>query len=117
MLSLNLNTIFKARGIEKPYSYLVKAGINPRSANGLLASTPRALKLDHIEIICKLLLCTPNDLLIWTPTKDQTYPENHPLHALKKPEEQNNIHELLATMSFEQVKEITQTINNIKKAL
>jgi DNA-binding Xre family transcriptional regulator len=116
MLSLNLNTIFKVRGIEKPYAYLIKAGISSHSASDLLNGRPRIFRLDHIEIICKLLLCSPNDLLIWTPNKDEIYPENHPLHNLKKTESQSSIQELIATMSFDQVKEVTQTISDIKKA-
>lgn len=51
MLSLNLNQIFKARGIERPYTFLVKAGFTPHSANALLNSKTKTFRLDHIENI------------------------------------------------------------------
>ena len=38
MLSLNLTPIFNARGITKPYTFLVKAGFTPHSANGIINS-------------------------------------------------------------------------------
>ncbi|MFD0939827.1 helix-turn-helix domain-containing protein [Pedobacter boryungensis] len=116
MLSLNVGPVLKARGIERPYTYLVKAGISRHSATDLIQGKPRVLRLDHIELLCKLLICEPNDLLVWSPDKDQIYPENHPLFNLKRAQVQSNVQELLASMPFKQIKEITQTISDIKKA-
>lgn len=110
MLSLNLNPIFKARGIEKPYSFLVKAGLSPHSANIILNSSTRVFKLDHIELLCTALVCEPNDLLLFTPEKDKIYTENNPLLKLKHQEADNNWQDTFAAMPFKQLKEVTKEI-------
>ena len=61
MLSYNILPIFKARGIDKPFSFLIKAGISPTVAHKIVDNQTRVLRLDHIEIICQHLHCTPND--------------------------------------------------------
>jgi len=86
MLSLNLLPIFKARGIERPYSFLVKAGLTPHTANVLLNSKTKVFRLDHIEKLCLTLKCEPNDLLAWNPNKNEIIDEGHPLTKLKHSE-------------------------------
>ena len=83
MLSLNLLPIFKARGIERPYSFLVKAGLTPHTANVLLNSKTKVFRLDHIEKLCLLLKCEPSDLLVWNPNKNEIIDKDHPLTKLK----------------------------------
>ena len=83
MLTLNLNHIFKARGIERPYTFLVKAGFTPHSANALLNSKTKTFRLDHIEKLCVVLKCEPYDLLAWYPNKNEIIQEDHPLTKLK----------------------------------
>lgn len=82
MLLYNLQAIFKARQIERPYSFLVKAGISPNTATKILNNEAKAIRLDHIEIICEHLCCEPNDLLVYIPHKNNVLPQNHPLHKL-----------------------------------
>ena len=110
LLTLNLTPIFKARGIDKPYTFLVKAGLSPHSANSIINSKTRIFKLDHIELLCSILTCEPNDLLVWTPNKGQLYPENNPLLKLKLDDINQNLQEALASMPFKQLKEITKSI-------
>lgn len=45
-----------------------------------------SIRLDHLEKLCLLLNCTPNDLLRFSPDKNQVVPETHALHQLKKGE-------------------------------
>jgi DNA-binding Xre family transcriptional regulator len=118
MLSLNLTPIFTARGINKPYSFLVKSGFTPHSANNLLNSKTRVFRLDHIEQLCTLLICEPNDLLVWTPNKGQQYSDNFPLAKLKQTTSADNFHQTLATVPFKELKLITSTLllgNNLKQ--
>lgn len=86
MLTLKLNPIFRARGIERPYSFLVKAGLSSHTANVLLNSKTKVFRLAHIEKLCLVLKCEPNDLLIWYPDKNEILPEDHPLAKLKHSE-------------------------------
>ena len=113
MLSLSLTPIFKARGIERPFSYLVKAGISPRSANTILNGSTRSFRLDHIELLCRILICEPNDLLLWTPNKDLQYSKDHPLFNLPQQDSLIDMKETMATLPYKKLKEITKQINNV----
>ncbi|HRQ29972.1 MAG TPA: helix-turn-helix domain-containing protein [Saprospiraceae bacterium] len=69
MLSLNLAPIFRMRGIEKPYSFLVKARRSQHSATKILNDMTQIFRLDHVGLLCDLFVCEPNDLLAWKPDK------------------------------------------------
>ncbi len=110
MLSLNLMPIFELRGIEKPYTFLVKAGLSPHSATTILNRQTRIFRLDHIELLCNVLVCEPNDLLEWTPNADEILAEKKPLFKLKKQPLDTTWQKTLSAMSFKELKEITRTI-------
>ena len=110
MLNLNLKPIFQARGIHKPYSFLVKAGFSPHTAANLVSNSTRAFKLDHIELLCKALVCEPNDLLSYTTDSHEGLSENHPLLKLQYTDHQQNLKQTLATIPFKQLKEITKNL-------
>ncbi len=112
MLTHNLMQVFKARGIERPYSFLVKAGLSPHTATSILNSTTKVFRLNHIEIICEKLNCTPNDLLIWKPDKNQNLPDNHPLTQLKSEHSTYDIQETLKTIPLQQLNELITNIKN-----
>jgi len=114
MLSLNLMPIFNARGIERPFSFLVKKGFSTHAAHNLLSGSLRSFRLDHIERLCSILVCDPNDLLHWTPQKDENYPADHPLFKLNQLPDNGNIKQTLATMPYKQLKEITLQISGEK---
>ena len=113
MLVLNLQPIFTARGIEKPYTFLVKNGFTYHSAHYLLNSKTRAIKLDHIEQLCQILLCEPNDLLLWIPDKDTITQPNNPLQKLRNnPGTQRDLKKALSGVPYSQLKEISDKLNN-----
>jgi DNA-binding Xre family transcriptional regulator len=111
MLSIDLTHIFKARGIDRPYTFLVKAGFTSHTAHSLLNSSTRAFKLDHIELLCKVLICEPNDLLVFALDKDQVFSADHPLLKLKQVDTSQNWTQTLATMPYKKLKEIAKQIN------
>lgn len=82
MLYLNLKPVFRLRGIEKPFSFLIRSGFTHHSSHYLLSSYPRVIRLDHIEKLCLLLKCVPNDILGWTPDTDVQIDESTPLKIL-----------------------------------
>lgn len=114
MLTLDLRPVFKTRGIEKPYTFLVKAGLSPQSATKVLNSKTRVFRLDHIEIICDKLNCTPNDLLSWTPNKNIKLADTHSLTRLKRDKTAFQLQDTLKTMSLEQLNQIATLINQQK---
>ncbi|MEQ1554641.1 MAG: helix-turn-helix transcriptional regulator [Ferruginibacter sp.] len=115
MLTLNLTPIFKARGIEKPYTFLVKAGIAAHTAHRILNSKTRVFRLDHIEILCTTLLCQPNDLLLFTADNNTIYADNNPLLTLKQQETTSNLNETIKTMTYNELQNAAKAMNsNIK---
>ena len=110
MLSLDLQHIFKARGIDKPYSFLVKSGFTAHTANSIISGSTRAFKLEHIELLCKILVCEPNDLLSFTTDEDEVLSADHPLLKLQHAEIDQNWRQTLATIPFKQLKELTNRL-------
>ena len=110
MLFLDLQHIFEARSIDKPYAFLVKAGFTPHTATSIVSSSTRAFKLDHIELLCKVLVCEPNDLLSFKPNKEEVLTADHPLLKLQHTETDQNWKQTLATIPFKQLKEFTKSL-------
>jgi len=108
MLSLDLEHIFKARGIDKPYTFLVKAGFTPHSASVICNSKTRVIKLDHIELLCKALVCEPNDILSYKASKGEVLGTDHPLLKLKHQEIEQTWKESIATIPYNQLKELSK---------
>lgn len=116
MLVLNLKPILAARGIERPYSFLVKAGFTRNTAYNLLHSNTWIFRLAHIEKLCLLLNCTPNELLLWRKNNNELVDENHPITALKKPAiTPNNWQQVLQQVSLQDLLKITEFIKTYKK--
>lgn len=116
MLSINLTPIFNARGIQKPYSFLVKNGFTNFTASNILNANSRSFRLDHIEMLCHILVCEPNDLLLFTPDKDKQYAPNNPLLKLANDDNTGDWSTTLATLPFKELKEATKNIldNNLE---
>lgn len=110
MLSLNLTPIFKARGIERPYTFLVKAGLTYHTVTKILNNNTSSIRFDHIELLCKALICEPNDLFQYTPGNTQL-PDRHPLNNLIHTQSPADAKQPFATMPYKQLKEITAQIN------
>ena len=111
MLNLNLRPIFQARGIERPYTYLVKAGISRATAHNILNSKTRIFRLDHIELLCRVLICEPNDLLAYTPDPGSPLQDTHPLNNLIQDDTSKpGIKQSFANIPYKELKEITKQL-------
>ena len=115
MLSFNLHEIFKARQIDKPYSFLVKAGISPQAVEKIVSNRSRVFRLDHIEKLCEVLHCEPNDLLTFKPDSHSPIPKNHPLFNLISNDEDLQWDETLRTLPLSQLKELSKQLANPKE--
>lgn len=110
MLRLNVMPVFKARGIDNPYYFLIKQGLSPYTVNNILYKGTLSFNLNHVELLCKVLVCEPNDLLVWTPEKNQFYPENHPLQKLKLKATPIDVQQTLSTIPYKDLVEISNQI-------
>jgi len=101
----NLKELLKARGIIKPYAYLIKAGIPAFTASQMVNGTLKAIKLEYIELLCKALYCTPNDLLVWVPG-DAVLPDSHPLTKLERSDALRQVSEAIKTLPLDELKKL-----------
>lgn len=110
MIFVNIQPIFKARGIEQPSKFLIKNGITRNVTYALVSGQTRNIKLDHIEKLCRALNCEPNDLFQFKEHTNDTLPKNHPLFNLKRNEEVPNLKKSLNSLPYKQLIEVTKTI-------
>jgi DNA-binding Xre family transcriptional regulator len=110
MLTFNFTRIFKARGIDKPFSYLVKAGYSDNFATRVVNNRLQRLNLTDVEKLCELLQCTPNDLLEWIPdSKDKTN-DTHPLVSIKRSDKMVHLTQVLNAIPLDKISEIESLI-------
>ena len=103
MIKIQIKELCALRGIKSPVSTLIKAGISQKVATQYLNGNKRHLLLNHIEILCKLFHCAPNDLFIWIPGNPQDdYPEN-PLQVIRN-QTLPDLHKILGSMTIEEVR-------------
>jgi DNA-binding Xre family transcriptional regulator len=110
MLVLNIGPVLSARGIERPFSFLVKSGFSSHTAHLLLHNQRHTFRLDHIELLCKVLLCEPHDLLQWTPNTGENLPATHPLYKLKRSQPVHNWKQAMSNMSLEELQQVAKSI-------
>lgn len=116
MLSFNFTRVFTSRGIDKPFSYLVKSGYSANFATRVVNNRVSMLNLKVVEKLCTLLQCTPNDLLQWYPSKEDENNENHPLISIKRSDKVVQLTKVLNSIPLDKLNEIENMIlNELKK--
>lgn len=106
MLKLNLRRVFTLRGIDKPHKLMIQAGISRTTANNLLSNLVESINSTHLEKLCEMLNCEPNDLYEWTPSKDTQNVENHPLKNLRRTQSAQKISEMLKNIPLDKISQI-----------
>ena len=85
MITLNIAQVCMVRGIKFPLKSLRKAGISTKVAGEYLNNpTKHQFTLKHIEVLCKLLNCTPNDLFSWQPNNPEEDVPTNPLQKIRQ---------------------------------
>lgn len=112
MLTFNFSRVFKARGINKPFSFLIKAGYSDNVATRISNNRIEKLNLKDVEFLCELLQCTPNDLIQWIPSAKDKDNEQHPLFPLKKTDKVLELTQMLNSVPLDKLKDIENIINN-----
>jgi len=110
MVQLNLTRIFKARGIEQPYKFLIRNGFVPFTAHKYKNGKAEHIRLDHIEKLCIILNCTPNDIFEWVPDDLLDDYPNHPLQKIRKREKKIEIGKMLNSLSLEKLEEVEKLL-------
>lgn len=116
MITYNFDRIFKARGIERPFTYLRKAGFSDNFATKIKNNKVSRLNLREIERLCIILRCTPNDFYEWKPDQDNQVDKDHPINNIKKSDKAVNLTKILHSVPLGELDEIEKLIiEKIKK--
>ena len=103
MIRLRIKALMETKGVRYPNKALIALGISARVAGKYLSGKKQTLALKHIDRICLLLRCQPNDLLEWVPDDPTQNDPTQPLQALK-PKERFNVNEVLKKMTPEEIR-------------
>lgn len=110
MLRFNFERIMKARGIDRPFSFLLKRGYSENTASRIVNNRLEQLNLKTVEKLCTLFNCTPNDLLEWTPGKSEAELESHPLYPLMRRDKVGELTQLINSVPLEKLQQIEKII-------
>src|SRR5690554_4722218 len=110
MIIYRFDRMFKARGIDKPFAFLQKAGFSDTFSSKIKNNRVSRLDLKPMEKLCLLLKCTPNDLMAWIPDKDVHYEESHPLNALRMSESETDMVKIINSIPLGKLEMIEQLI-------
>jgi hypothetical protein len=113
MLHFDLAGMMRRREIENPYRFLVKNGFNYNTAGNLLRNERDSIAYKHLEKLCLLFHCSPNDLFVWKKPNDVTVAANHPLHQLKPKPQEVNITKKLQELPLEKLAQIKQFVKDL----
>ena len=114
-LILNIKHICAVKNIERPFTFLRKNGFTHNIASTLVSNETIVINLAHIEKLCLILNCTPNDLFDYKPTQPNEQIKNNPLTALIKTQQPVNFNELVRNMPLDKLKEIEEEIRKRKQ--
>lgn len=70
--------------------------------------------MEHLEKLCMLLHCTPNDVLEWKADQNVALSQDHPLYSLIR-RENAELHSFLKNASLEELGKLQEFISQIKK--
>lgn len=110
MLTFNFTRIFKSRGIDKPFSYLVNHRYSDNFATRIVNNRIERLNLKDIEKLCEIFQCTPNDLLEWIPESKDIDNQNHPLISIKRSDKVVQLTKILNSVPLDRLSEIESMI-------
>lgn len=106
MLIFNPNRVFKLRGIEKPQTLLVKNGFSATTASKLMNNQKKWVSIKHLETLCKLLNCTPDDLFEWKSDRAGNLSENHQLNTLRRSDATRSLKEMFKDLPLDKVEQL-----------
>lgn len=112
MIEYNFERIFKARGINKPFTYLVKAGFSDNFATKIKNHRVKRIGLKELEKLCVILRCTPNDFYEWTPDVDDKIDKKHPLNIIRKTDKVIDLTKTLNSVPLGELEEIEALIKD-----
>jgi DNA-binding Xre family transcriptional regulator len=114
MLYFNLRRVLLMRGVDKPMTFLQKHGFARSTAAKLANNNVTEVKTAHLEQLCRVLNCTPNDLYEWRPDAASSAIENHPLNELIRDNDALAISRLVKDIPIGKMERAKQLLEQLK---
>jgi DNA-binding Xre family transcriptional regulator len=108
--------MFALRKIDKPHQTLVKNGFAKSSATNLLNYVSMRVTVEHVEKLCLLLNCTPNDLFEWRTRTNESLDEQHALNSLKRADRSENLTEMINKIPVEKLAQVDELLRGLQNA-
>ncbi len=116
MISLNIPRIAMIKGVQRPYTFLVSHGFTPQTAKDLVAGRTKRLDFRHLERLCRIFQCEPNDLYDYSPGPNMPYGAKDHLAFLTKPKVDASIHSVLSQYSLKEMEQLLQELAQRRSA-
>lgn len=71
MIKLNVLSLLKERGHTKYWLYK-QLGMSYQNFSKMVNNETKSIRYEYLEVMCQLLECTPNDLLIFSNEAENT---------------------------------------------
>ena len=117
MLYYDFVSVIHARGVEKPYAWLVKKGFTHHMASRISMNDVKQFSLKHMEQLCEVLGCAPHDLMVWRPNTEKEDVESNPLQALRRRHKPTNIKQLMSQLSLKEIKDLEQALQQKRNGI
>lgn len=110
MIKYNFERIFKARGISRPFSFLKANNFSDNFASRIKNNRVARLDMKHLERLCLLLKCTPNDIMEWNPESNTDYDASHPLNEIRRTINEVDLVKTISSIPLGKLEEIENLI-------
>lgn len=114
MIYFNLTRLLKLRGVERPYSWLVANGFVPQTATRWAKNQIGHIRADHMERLCLLLNCTPNDLFEWREDTNTHLADGHALRTLKRDPSAKSFTEMTRDIPADKMEKLSEMLAELK---
>ena len=112
-VKLNIKELLLARGITEPFKWLRKRGISHYTSNRLNQGKPVKIKPEDLITICIDGYCTPDDIIVVTPSAHFKIDAAHPVKKLCNSAIPNFESEM-KTLSVPQLREMKAKADEMK---
>ncbi len=117
MITLNIARIATIKGIQRPYTFLVKQGFSPQMAKTMLSGRAQSLHFAYLERLCRIFRCEPYDLFDYRPHYDMLSSSTDHLAFLTKPAEVKDLRSLLANLSVKEMEALAADVAKRSQAV
>lgn len=112
MIRLNLDRLFKIKGVERKYNFLVSRGFSNTYSHFLSNNKVKSIAFDKMEQLCREFNCMPNDLFDFVPDNNENLPKDHALWGLKKDAAVEEVNKMLNELPMEKIEQLYQVLKS-----